>query len=160
MSWTKRQFIMQALEEIGLASYVFDSQPEQLESASRRLDSMIASWNAEGIRISYPIPSSPENSNLDDETNVPDSANKAIFLGLAIELAPAFGKTVSPDTKMNAKSAYNALLAQATQPPKRQFPGTLPTGAGNKPWRWEDNAYFPEPTEPLEVGNDDTLEFD
>ena len=57
MSWTKRQFINAALEEIGLASYVFDIQPEELESALRRLDAMMADWNAKGIRIGYPLSS-------------------------------------------------------------------------------------------------------
>ena len=36
MSWTKRQIVEQALEELGLASYVFDMQPEQVESAKRK----------------------------------------------------------------------------------------------------------------------------
>ena len=34
MSWTKRQYIVDAFEEIGLASYVYDLQPEQLQSAA------------------------------------------------------------------------------------------------------------------------------
>ena len=48
MGWTKRQFVAQAFEEIGLASYVFDLTPEQLQSALRRLDTMMAAWNALG----------------------------------------------------------------------------------------------------------------
>jgi hypothetical protein len=44
MGYKKRQFISAAFEEIGLASYVFDLQPEQLESALRRLDAMIADF--------------------------------------------------------------------------------------------------------------------
>mgnify|MGYP003525752305 CR=1 FL=1 len=55
MGWTKRQFVTQAFEEIGLAAYVFDLTPEQLQSALRRLDSMMASWNAKGIRLGYQI---------------------------------------------------------------------------------------------------------
>jgi hypothetical protein len=54
MGYTKRQFISAAFEEIGLASYVFDLQPEQLQSALRRLDAMMADWNAKGIRLGYP----------------------------------------------------------------------------------------------------------
>ena len=42
MGYTKRQFILAAFEEIGLAAYTFDLQPDQLESARRRLDAMIA----------------------------------------------------------------------------------------------------------------------
>jgi len=64
MSWTKRQFITQAFEEIGLAAYVFDLTAEQLDSALRRMDSMVAGWNANGVRIGYPLPGSPEDSDL------------------------------------------------------------------------------------------------
>ena len=59
MAYTKRQFVEAALTEIGLASYVFDLQPEQLEYARRRLDAMMADLNGKGLRLSYPIPSSP-----------------------------------------------------------------------------------------------------
>jgi len=74
MGYSKRQFVTAAFEEIGLASYVFDLNPEQMESALRRLDAMMADWNAKGIRLGYPLPSSPQNSDLDEQTNVPDSA--------------------------------------------------------------------------------------
>ena len=51
MGWTKREYIEQAFEEIGLASYVFDLTPEQLQSALRKLDAMLAEWNAKGLRL-------------------------------------------------------------------------------------------------------------
>jgi len=100
MGYTKRQFISAAFEEIGLASYVFDLQPEQLESALRRLDAMMADWNAKGIRLGYPLPSSPQDSTLDEETLVPDSAYEAIICSLGIRLAPSFGKQVMIETKL------------------------------------------------------------
>ena len=31
MGWTKREYVEQAFEEIGLASYVFDLTPEQFD---------------------------------------------------------------------------------------------------------------------------------
>jgi hypothetical protein len=45
VAWTKREFVVQAFSEIGLASYVYDLQPEQLQTALNRLDSMLATWN-------------------------------------------------------------------------------------------------------------------
>lgn len=158
MGWTKRQFVEQAFEEIGLASYTFDLSPAQLESAMRRMDTMMATWNAKGIRLGYPIPSSPENSDLDQETNVPDSANEAIYLNLGIRLAPGYGKTVSPDTKVSARSAYEAILSKAAMPAEQQLPSTLPAGAGNKPWRY-DNPYLQDPVDPLLAGEDGEIQF-
>lgn len=158
MGYTKRQFITGAFEEIGLADYVFDLQPEQLQSALRRLDSMMMEWNAQGIRLSYPIASSPQDSDLDTETNAPDSAWEAIITNLAIRIAPGYGKTVSPDTKASAKGAYNILLQRATFPLEKQLPETMPIGQGNKPWRW-DNPYVYPPANPVDAGPDGPFEW-
>lgn len=160
MSATKRQFIADAFTEAGLAGYIFDLQPEQLETALRRLDTMLASWNAKGIRLGWPLPGSPECSDLDDETNVPDAANEAIILNLAIRIAPSFGKTVAAETKVFAKQAYDQLLAIAAAPGQRQFPGTLPSGAGNKSWRTNGSPFTRSPCDPLLAGPDGPLTFD
>jgi hypothetical protein len=159
MGWTKRQIIAQAFEEVGLASYVFDLKPEQLQSALRRLDGMMAAWNAKGIRLGYPLPSSPQDSSLDEETFVPDSALEAIYLNLGVRIAPGYGKQVAQDTKMNAKAAYDTLLARATLPPLMQMPGTMPAGAGNKPWQVYDQPFLNPPQDPVLAGQDGPIEY-
>ena len=159
MAYTKRQFVEAALTEIGLASYVFDIQPEQLEYARRRLDAMMADWNGKGIRLSYPIPASPEQGSLAEETNVPDSANEAVILNLAVRLAPSYGKQIMPDTRLLAKTAYDTVLQRATAPIELQFPETLPSGAGNKYWRDADDPFMPTPVDPVETGPEGILEF-
>lgn len=158
MAYTKRQFIEAAFQEIGLASYVFDLQPDQLQSALQRLDAMMAAWNALGIRIGYPLPSSPQDSSLDEETGVPDSANQAIFSNLGIKLAPGYGKQVSIDTKVAAREAYNTLLSRAAMPSQMQLPDSMPRGAGNKPYRG-DNTYLNPPVNPLLAGQDGSIQF-
>ena len=160
MGWTKRQFVEQAFEEIGLANYVYDLTAEQMQSALRKLDSMMALWNGEGIRLGYPLPSSPETSSLDDESGVPDSANQAIYAGLALLIASGFGKTPMPDTKKAAYNGYQVLLSRATMPPEKQLPGTMPSGQGNKQWRNDNGAYLKPPTDPLVVGPDSELTFE
>jgi hypothetical protein len=159
MGYTKRQFILAAFEEIGLASYTFDLQPEQLESARRRLDAMIADWNGKGIRLGYPIPSSPQDGSIDEETNVPDSAYEAIICSLGIRLAPSYGKQVMPMTMATAKQGYDTLLQRATFPLEQQMPSTMPAGAGNKPWRVYDNPFLRPPVNPVQVGPDGPLEL-
>ena len=156
MSWTKRQFVEQAFSEIGLASYVFDLSPEQLQNALYRLDSQMAQWNALGIRIGYPMVSTPEGSSLDTETNVPDSANEAIYLNLAIKIAPGFGKQVSGDTKIAAKMAYNTLLSIAAMPPEMQLNTSVPAGAGHKRL---DDPFLNTPSDPLLAGQDSEIQF-
>ena len=159
MGYSKRQFVAAAFEEIGLASYVFDLQPEQLQSALRRLDAMMADWNGKGIRLGYPLPGSPQDSDLDEPTLVPDSANQAILTNLAIRIAPSYGKVVMPETKAVAKDSYNTLLQRATMPPEQQLPATMPAGAGNKPWRVYDNPFIRPPVDPVDAGPDGPLQF-
>lgn len=133
MSWTKRQIIERAYEEIGLAAYVFDLQPEQVESARRKLDSMVAGWSSKNIQIGYPLPSEADSSDLDQDTNVPDYAIDALAFNLAIRIAPSHGKQVSPDIRITAKGAYNDLLTMAVKnPPQMKYSCALPSGAGHK----------------------------
>ena len=159
MSYTKRQFVEAAFEEIGLAAYTFDLSPQQIEAAMRRLDAMMAEWNAKGIRLSYPLPSSPQDSDLDAETTVPDSANEAIITNLGIRIAPSYGKQVMNETKVAAKMAYNTLLARATMPMEQQFPAAMPSGAGNKPWRVYDDPFLRPPYFPVDSGPEGPLEY-
>lgn len=155
MSWTKRQFVVAAFEELGLASYVFDLAPEQLQSALRKLDAMMQSWNARGIRLGYPIPTDPTDSTLDQDALVPDSANEAVYTNLALRLASSVGKTAAPELKTVAKQGYDTLLARAAIPPERQFPAGTLAGAGNK-----GRVVLNDPDEGLDAGPDSELEFE
>lgn len=161
MPYSKRQFVTAALEELGLAAHVFDAQPEDLESGMRRLDAMIGEWNARGIRLGYPIPANPQSGNLDDLTSVPDAANEAIITGLAVRLAPSYGKTLSRETKVRAKQGYDTLvlLSGVTYPIEKQYPETLPVGAGNKPQRFDRNPFFPKPSDPVDAGSAGELDY-
>jgi hypothetical protein len=119
---------------------------------------MMASWNALGIRLGYPIPSNPQDSDLDSQSDVPDSANEAIITNLAVKLAPSYGKQVSPETKATARGTYNTLLSRAAMPMEQQLPGTMPAGAGNKPCLGS-NTFMPPPVDPLLAGRDGQIEF-
>jgi hypothetical protein len=159
MAWTKRDYITQAFEEIGLGSYAFDLTPEQWQAALRKLNAMMATWNAKGIRLGFPLPSSPNGDDLDDVATVPDRANEAIVASLAVRLAPSYGKAVALETKVAAREAYNAMMAHYTQPIEMAYSGTLPVGAGNKPMNI-DRPFFDQPVSPLTVGPDSPIDFE
>lgn len=129
VSWTKRQFVTTAFSEIGLAEYNFDLQPEQLESGLRKLDAMMAQWQANGIKLGYAV---SVDLDLDEDSRVSDFANEAIYLNLALRLAGEFGKAVSMELKQNAKDAKDALLRSLVIVPKMRLPTNLPSGAGLK----------------------------
>lgn len=148
MGWTKRQYAEDALMELGIASYVFDIEADQLEAAVRRLDTMMAEWNGRGIRLGYPLPSSPGSTNIDADAGTPDSAHDAIVTNLALRLAPSYGKQVGVETKATARHGFNTLMARAAYPPEMQLP-SMPAGAGNR-----GEVFFPKPDSPLAVGPD------
>lgn len=156
MGYTKREIISGAFEEIGLGSYTFDLDPEYFQSALRRLDSMMASWDESGIRLGYPLTTDPSNSDLDRDSNLPNQAIEAVVCNLAMKIAPSFGKSVSPETRLSAVVAYNVLLAVAATPRRKQMPYGVPSGAGNK---FLDARFLDGPIEEIDIGNDDILEF-
>lgn len=161
MGWSKRQIIEQAFAEIGLAAYSFDLQPEQVEDALRRLDNMMALWNSKGIRLGYPLPSSPGASDPDQQVGVPDEAIEPMVLNLAIRIAPAYGKVMMPETKATASLGYKTLLMNSARPQEMQLDAlAIPAGAGNKQWRYDQDPYLPLPSDPLTVGPDNVLDFD
>jgi hypothetical protein len=159
MSYSKRQFVEGALAEIGLSNYQFDVEPQQQELCLRRLDSMMAEWNSIGIRIGYPIPGSPENSDLDAETNVPDAANNAIETNLALRISPIFGRQPMPETTKAAKIGYDALLSWTSTPPEMVLPNTLPAGAGNKRIPGVISPFILETPKPIDGGQDGAIQF-
>lgn len=160
MGWTKRQFIAQAFEEIGLANYAFDIQPEQEMSALRRLDAMMAAWNAKRIRIGYQGSTSADGSDLDQDAGVPDSANEAIYTNLAVRIAGTVGKVPAPQLAATARETYDTLLSIAAAPRERRL-DWMPSGAGNKSVTDQhflypaDDGLIVGPDAPLEFGNAD-----
>lgn len=157
MGYTKRQFIQMAFEELGLSNHGFDLQPEQYQTGLKRLDAMMATWNSKGLRLSYPIPSEPENSDLDEETDVPDKANEAVYLNLAVRLASSFGKVVSVDLRNQANAMYNDLIRSAVGVEEVEL-SVVPSGAGNK--NFGTSARFIVPTDTnIQLGNDADLDF-
>jgi hypothetical protein len=155
MSWTKQQIIEQALIEIGKNPKIFNIAPEDREDALRTLDSMMASWNGRGIRLGYALPSSPDSSTLDTDSGLPDWAIEATYLTLAIRLAPSYGKNLSPQTLMSARTAFASLPNRGAFPPEQQFRAGLPAGAGNKPERTPNYTFLPPPVDALTAGQED-----
>jgi hypothetical protein len=155
---TKRQLITDAFRFIGLAPVVYDLTAEQLDGARRSLDSMMATWNAKGIRVGFPISLNPDSGDLDEETRLPDGCREAVFMELGKRLAPTFGKMITPDQKCSARDAYQSMLAQLAQVPSMQLPRGVPLGAGvrhpiGRP------PFSPEPSYPILTGNDGELDL-
>jgi len=159
MSWTKRQFIIAAFEELGLSDSNYNLNDGQLSTASKRLDGMMATWNSKGLRLSYPLSSNPLSINIDIDTTVPGKANEAIYLNLAIKIASSFGKTVSQELKVNAREAYRSLLSSNAYPLSQRQLDNLPRGAGAKVRQGYNTTYITPQPPYIEVGPDGDLDL-
>ncbi|MFA6064019.1 MAG: packaged DNA stabilization gp4 family protein [Gallionella sp.] len=155
MSYTKRQLVEAGFGYIGLAGYIFNLTPNQLQSAARKLDAMMATWNAKGIRVGYAASSDPKTVDLDSDSGIPDAAYETVSANLALRLAPEFGKAVSPEAKSVAHDGYRSLLGKAAMPHEVALT-SLPAGQGNK---HIDQPFLADPEEPLHAGNDGRLDF-
>jgi hypothetical protein len=159
MGWTKQELVKEAFGELALRGFEFDLDEEELGSALRKMEAMLATWGVKGIRLGYAASSSPSSADLDADSNLPDWANEAVYLNLALRLMGGYGKAPHPETRINAKSSYDAVLGKASQPMQMQYPGTLPRGAGNKTWRGPRSPFMPTPTETIDAGPDGDIDL-
>lgn len=162
MGWTKRQIVEKAFSELALAGYVFDLDPEELDDALTSLDTMMASWSALDVNCGYAFGTSPDDTDLDQDSGLPLIAVEAVYLGLAIKVAATKGKQLRPSTLSGARRAKDALLAWIARQQLRQqqFRTGLPAGAGNKAWRTCNRPFLPIPdTSPLQLADDGGLSF-
>jgi hypothetical protein len=154
---TKLKLVEDAYAELALAGWVFDLDPEELDFGLRKLETQMASDAAQDLNIGYAF-----GNDINAECGLPLLAQEAAYLRLAINLAASKGKSVMPTTKVNARRAMASLTAFVArgQVQQQQYPGTMPRGAGNKPWRSLSSPFFTVPdTAPLQNGADGGLEF-
>jgi hypothetical protein len=132
---TKRQVIDQVFQEIGQAGYEFDTTAEEYASALTRLDMLMAQWRGPGtgLRIPYNAPTVIGDSDLADESGIPDYAMNGVVTSLALRIMPVIGKTMSPEGRIAYSQSMNAIRAACTVIPERILQRTTPRGAGNKP---------------------------
>ena len=71
MSYTKRTIIEQAHAEIGLGSYAYDAQPEDLQDALLRLNALMAQWSGDSAQVGWPSVNSELVDELDSDSQLP-----------------------------------------------------------------------------------------
>ena len=158
MGYTKRDFVLAALTEIGIASSSFQIMPDELTSAVNRLDAMMAEWDASGIHLGYPL-ATPTTTDVNAETSVYPYAVEAVTLNLAVRLAPQYGREVMPSTMASAKAAKSTVIMRMTAPPNMSMPVTMPLGNGAKPWLNTGNPFVAEEDEEITVAREGDLTF-
>lgn len=149
---TKRELLAQAMEEFGVSDATFDISPEETQKGLTRLNRIAAQWDGQGIRVGFNL-----GGGLDDEAGIPDTAENAFALNLAVQWAGAFGKTVTQDLRIAARAAWNALYTARQVHPEVPYSSRLPLGSGNR-LAGRQQQYFPD-TDDIAGLSDGATEF-
>ena len=160
MAYTKRQIVEIAMDALGLGPDVYTPTPDDVATGLRRLDAMMATWSATGLRMGYPVASGPDDADPSSDTGLPDSAVEGVALCLAVKLAPSFGKSVAVETRIEsikAKRDIDAIFGQL--PPVKELPSGVPMGAGHRSFWPHLSPFSPPPGAPVTRGpTGDTME--
>ena len=160
MAWTKRALVERAYEEIGLSAALgYTLTAEQMSVGLARLGSLMATLDQQGYNLAYNAPSAFKGDDLDDDAGIPPYAHDAVYLSLAIRLAPTIGKAISMETRQAHREAMNALAIDNACPPVVQRDAdAAPAGQGNRSRRWPRDPFLdPAYADPLSAGQPDKL---
>ena len=130
----KSDLLDMVFEECGRAGYEFDRSPGEDASALRRIDAMMAEWQAKGINLNYNFPTSFGKGAPTDPTGIPDAAMNTVAAWGAFRIAPGMGKTISPETRKAMADGLAFLAAETATIPTMLYPKTTQKGMGWKPW--------------------------
>lgn len=157
--WTKARIVADAFADVALAGFVYDLTPDEQQHALRRLEMMLATWEGRGITLGYAFASDPSNIDAQVDSGLPAAAVETVTINLAKRIASGFGKELTQQQMQDAANSYAVLLKDAAFPPQQQLPGTMPRGAGLKPWR-SARPFMPQPSStPLSVGSGGDLDI-
>lgn len=151
--WTKARLVADAFAELALAGHLFDIEPEEQQQALRRLEMMLATWEGQGVTLGYSFAGNPGAIDSDVDSGLPAAAVETVVINLAKRLSSSFGKSLTAQQLADAQTGYLVLMRQAAMPKEMSTQGSMPRGAGQKPWRTSRPYVTPPNTSPLSIGD-------
>lgn len=141
-SVTKEALVLRALRRAGLASsaMLLAPEPESLQDGLVDLESLMATWEAEGVALSYrytPLPF-PEASEV---SGVPDWAVNAIVHNLALGMCIDNQRPIPDKLDTLAYNDLRTVKSRMVEIPSLQRRNDMPRGVGNatgaSPWGYD-----------------------
>lgn len=127
MTETASSLITDALGEILVQASEQPIEPNEMSSAIRYLNRMMAGFSANGIDLGYTIV-----TNQNDVITVPPGASEGVLFNLAIRLAQQYDEQISPTLAASAAAGLSALRKLGLTLSPAKPPCTLPIGSGNE----------------------------
>jgi len=126
-----------ALKHLGVKASEVAIEAAEAQDALDDLNDMGEEWEGSGINVGF-IASTDLNATFP----TPRDTISAYKANLAIRLAPQYEKIVSPALAKLADDTFNALTTAYVFVGDVEFPGTLPTGSGNRCSEVFDRRFF------------------
>jgi hypothetical protein len=126
---TKNDLVLSAFEELRISGITVKPSPSEVASAIKRLDSMILGWQNKGLCLSYVRSAGFSDVDPNQDSGLNDVNANAVITNLAKTLCPAYGKTLHPDTRVEARTSYLGLFSSDLT--MRESNPYLPTGSGH-----------------------------
>lgn len=104
-----------------------DLEPDEYQDFIFAMNTYMLALDAEGISLGY-----TEVSNLADEVTVPIGALRGVIANMAIEVAPDYHRTASPELIATAQAGMRAMRRLGQRMGQTAYPATLPIGSGNE----------------------------
>lgn len=127
MSITNAQLINDALRELNVISEVDTASSEQGTYALRKLNQMMEIWRENGIEVGYFA-----QTTTTDTCPIPDWAEGAVTLSLALVCAPKYGASISGEMAAAGDQAMTMVQRKAINESLQNTDMShLPIGAGH-----------------------------
>ncbi len=140
---TKNELVVDAFEQLRISGLTVSPSPSEITSAVRRMDSMILSWQNQGLCLNYNNSEGYSKTDPLQESGIADSDALAVVLNLAKTLAPSYGQQIDRATLGEAKTAFEGLYS--VELTMREPDTFQPTGAGNSVYGIRQQFSYQEP---------------
>ena len=149
---TKGDIVNQAFEYLRISGLTNEAAPRDTQLALRSLDSIMLAWTNKGLNLSWNKSDDFTDPDPQEDSGISDADYEAIYVNLAVKLAPAFGK---PPTQLDsfARELYAGLFS--TELPTQQNNTYMPLGSGNR--HGVCAPVFHQANEPIDVENDGNI---
>lgn len=130
----------------GLKLLIVEAEDSPLEASEladfyTAMNNLMADLEANDIRLGYtPV------STGSDEVTIPAGALRGLITNAALEAAPDYDATPSPELIRQAKESMQTLRRLGQVPIRSSYPSTLPRGTGNEDYPYlEARLFKPSP---------------
>lgn len=144
---TVAQVAKASLQKIVVAGSEAPMEPDEYQDYIFAMNAFMADLAANGVALGYTMV-----DNLADEVTIPTGALRGLIYNMAVEVAPEYGGTVTPECALIAQAGLKTMRQIGQSIPRSYYPSTLPLGSGNYNLQWGLTSFYYPDREPEILG--------